>query len=356
MSQLQSSYLPIENFLQDAKCHQAGLLGALYFSRSESIGGNAPEDVPPRIQVPMAYLDPAGRSVAACEAWHTGGELTYGVRAGVHYSHNEAILFGTIQLSETEFDTPDARASGKTPLRMASEFAYRSIFELAQALGFPAVFRFWNYLADINGNTHGMERYRQFNMGRQDGFLARGQTVAESVPSASAVGFESGPLTVCFLAGRAAAAPVFVENPRQVSAYRYPAEYGPCSPTFSRANVVRLGGDAVLFLSGTASIVGHQTLHKGDVIAQTHETLANIDAVIAEARRLTDVNFPRENLCCKVYLRHAEHLAPVRDELHRALGPSAKLLFLRADICRRDLLIEIEATAGHPLVFAVPSR
>lgn len=354
MFQLQCSYLPFENFLQDAGRQQAGLLGALRFAQD---GNDTVDAMPgmPLIQVPMACFDPAGHPVAACEAWHAGGEFVYGTRARVQYAHNETILFGTIQLPEAEFNTPAVRESGKTPLQAASELAYRSIFELTQALRFPVIFRFWNYLADINGHTDGMERYRQFNMGRQDGFLARGQTVFESVPAASAVGFESGPLTVCFLAGHDAAAPVFIENPRQVSAYRYPVEYGPRSPTFSRANVVGLGGDAVLFISGTASIVGHQTLHEGDVIAQTHETLANIQAVIEEAHRLSpDADFTLESLCCKVYLRHAEHLVPVREELRRVLGASAKLLFLRADICRSDLLIEIEATAGHPLAFSMP--
>jgi chorismate lyase / 3-hydroxybenzoate synthase len=46
-------------------------------------------------------------------------------------------------------------------------------------------------------------------------------------------------------------------------------------------------------------------------------------------------------------------LPAIETELRRALGYSARLLFLKADICRQDLLLEIEATAGHPLEFAI---
>ncbi len=100
------------------------------------------------------------------------------------------------------------------------------------------------------------------------------------MPAASALGFESGPLTICFFAAREAM-PLAIENPRQVSAYKYPEDYGPRSPTFSRASAIELHGQTVLFISGTASIVGHQTMHAGDVVAQTQETIVNIKATVA---------------------------------------------------------------------------
>ena len=91
------------------------------------------------------------------------------------------------------------------------------------------------------------------------------------------------PVVVYFLAGRVA--PVFVENPRQVSAYHYPREYGTHSPVFSRAALLRQAQSLTLFISGTASIVGHRSLHLGDTAAQTRETLTNIEALLGEANR-----------------------------------------------------------------------
>ncbi len=297
-------------------------------------------------QVPMAALDSSGAHGSALEIWHADGVLTHGRRGALRYCHNDQLLFGLIQLPEMEFESGE---SGKTPLQSATEYAYSEIFKLTDALGFNAILRFWNYLADINGYTHGAERYRQFNMGRQDGFLAAARPVTGSVPAASALGFAEGPLTIYFMAARDVA-PIAIENPRQVSAYQYPENYGPRSPTFSRASVVRLGGKDLLFVSGTASIVGHQTLHAGDVLAQTRETVANIIEILREANRAApQAGFTLDNLFYKVYVRHAKDVALIQAELRRSLGESARMTFLHADICRHDLLMEIEATAGHAM-------
>ncbi len=304
----------------------------------------------PLAQLPIAPLALADSADAFYETWLVDGTVVDGQRNELRYRHNQEILFGVIQLSEAAFDTASVQAAGKTPLQQATEYAYREIFALMDALGFNSILRAWNYLADITGHSHGIERYRQFNSGRQDGFLGGGRGINHGVPAASAVGFAEGPLSVCFLAGRGVT-PIAIENPRQISAYRYPADYGPRSPTFSRASVASIGSQKILFLSGTASIVGHQTLHRGDVLAQTRETLVNIAAVIAEANRVVpQAEFSIKDLCYKVYVRHASDVAAIRDVLRNSLGDAVQLLFLEADICRQDLLVEIEATAGHPCI------
>ncbi|MGA7539898.1 MAG: hypothetical protein WBW93_14145, partial [Steroidobacteraceae bacterium] len=135
---------------------------------------------------------------------------------------------------------------------------------------------------------------------------------------------------------------------RQVSAYRYPAQYGPRSPAFSRATVLGEGAQAMLFISGTASIVGHRTLHVGDPRAQAREALINIEALLEEAARRPGVGPLRlESLAYKVYVRDPRELPAIRAELESAVGTRAALLYLQADICRRDLAVEIEAVGGH---------
>lgn len=302
-----------------------------------------------RANVPMAALDVDGALGSAVERWLADGALTHGLRDALRYCHNDEILFGLIQLPEAEFETGEQGEEGKTALQKASEYAYREIFKLTDALDFTGILRFWNYFADINGHSHGEERYRQFNQGRQDGFLSAGRKVTGGVPAASALGFAQGPLTVYFLAARGIT-PLAIENPRQISAYQYPEAYGKRSPTFSRANVARLGGRDLLILSGTASIVGHQTLHVGDVVAQTRESVANVAALVAEANRVApQAGFSLSEMCYKIYVRHAKDVAAIHAELVRSLGASARMTFLHADICRHDLLMEIEATAGHPM-------
>ena len=349
---LQCAYLDFESFTKNFGQSQRKMLGAVCFTALAS-PSTVTASGAPLAHVAMPALDVAGATNSTCEVWGADGAFTYGRRDALRYGHNEEILFGVIQLSEADFDTDLVRAAGKTPLQQAGESAYRALFELIDELNFPHILRVWNYIADINGSSHGTERYRQFNTGRQDGFLGNGRKVTGSVPAASAVGFREGPLTIYFLAGRGVT-PIAIENPRQVSAYEYPEAYGPRSPTFSRASVARFGGSDVLFLSGTASIVGHETLHIGDVVAQTRETMTNIAAMVDEANRVApQAGFTLSSLCYKVYVRHAQDVTAIHDELRRTLGPAARLMFLQADICRANLVMEIEATAGHPMDFSV---
>ena len=343
VSPMHSENLSIAAFLKQPAQWKNSVLGAHCFS-VDAVESQMQGDLDiPCIHVPMQRLD-AGDSI--CEVWHGSGPLTQGQCGAIHYRHDDSVLFGVIELSETMFES----GADKTPLQQATESAYRQVFALLDTLRYPYLFRCWNYFADINTHSFGLERYRQFNLGRQDAFLAHGRDVVGNVPAASALGSVQGPLTIAFLAGRVA--PLNIENPRQLSAYQYPQQYGPCNPTFSRASLVRLEQDELLFVSGTASIVGHATMHTENVVAQTRETMTNIKAVLAEANRLvSQPRFELSSLHYKVYVRHPADLAQIRAELTHHVGDALKAVYLQADVCRQDLLMEIEATAAHPLVF-----
>ena len=293
------------------------------------------------IRAPLLGADMA----AVQETWlRAGGPSRHGVSEGIRWRRAGDTLYGVIDLDEADF----AEATGCAPLQAASEAAYDRIFRLLDAQQLPHLWRVWNYMADINAETHGLERYRQFNIGRQDAFLAHGRSVVDKVPAACALGSAAGGLHIAFLAARADV--IGVENPRQVSAYHYPSQYGPRSPTFARAGLVKLGGRDMLFISGTASIVGHQTLHHGDVTAQTRECLNNIAAIVAEANRLAPgAGFRLDTLAYKVYVRHPENMDTVRREMAQFIGGAVSAVFLQADVCRADLLVEIEASGGHAI-------
>ncbi len=143
--------------------------------------------------------------------------------------------------------------------------------------------RVWNYLPEINRETDGDERYRHFNTARQTAFRNSGRSTVGTVPAASALGSPAGsPISIYFLAARQP--PRMIENPRQTSAYHYPPKFGVSSPIFSRACVLSESGGTNLFVSGTASIVGHETIHHGNVTAQTRETMLNIEALLVRDR------------------------------------------------------------------------
>ena len=287
------------------------------------------------------------------EVWRAGKPAASGRHQRVSFRHTDDMLFGCIAIAESEVAPASShRLTSPSPLHQATVQAYREICETLDAQAYPHLLRVWNYMPDINGDSHGTERYRQFNSARQHALRDSGRALRGSVPAASALGAASdSPLVVYFLAGRTA--PVFVENPRQVSAYHYPRQYGTHSPVFSRAALLREDRGVTLFVSGTSSIVGHRSLHAGDTAAQTRETLANIDALLIEANRVErGARFSLGELACKVYVRRPQDLPIVQSELATALGKGARILYLRADICRQDLLVEIEATAMSPLAGA----
>ncbi len=275
------------------------------------------------------------------EIWTYDGPPALDGRTGdIRWRRAGDLLYGVLEVDEAAF------ASAERPLQAASEAAYRSLFALLDELGLPHLWRVWNYLAGINHETHGLERYRQFNIGRHEAFLACRRGAIGNVPAACALGLAAGPLSIAFLAADRPALPI--ENPRQVSAYHYPADYGPRSPTFSRAALAYPPGRELLLVSGTASIVGHQTVHPGDAAGQCRESLANIAALLAEAGRRGRGTYALADLSYRVYVRHAADFPAIREVFAAACG-TAEAVFVQADICRADLLVEIEAMAAHVL-------
>jgi chorismate lyase / 3-hydroxybenzoate synthase len=306
----------------------------------------------PIAQVSTPVLPPA---MHVCEVWRNGAPAESGDCGLVRFRRSPELLFGCIAVPEGEPPATDAAAARTAtdatlpPLQEATTELYRQICVTLDVERYPYLLRVWNYVPDINRDSHGTERYRQFNRARQHALQASGRPLTGSVPAASALGAAAGsPLVAYFLAARTA--PTFVENPRQLSAYHYPRRYGTHSPVFSRATLMRQAESLTLFISGTASIVGHRSLHVGDVAAQTRETLTNIEALLGEANRAArGAHFTLGSLACKVYVRRPTDLPVIQAEVGGALGNGARTIYLKADICRQDLLVEIEAAAISPL-------
>jgi enamine deaminase RidA (YjgF/YER057c/UK114 family) len=255
----------------------------------------------------------------------------------VHYRYCDDLLFGSLILAERSIDA----GSESGALLRATEIAYQEVFDVLSETEHPHLIRIWNYLPQINAQSDGDERYRHFNSARQTAFRKSGRAIMGTVPAACALGSPAGsPLCIYFLAARRP--PKMIENPRQTSAYHYPPKFGRHSPVFSRACLWGESSSSKLFISGTASIVGHETIHSGDVIAQTRETLVNIGALLGEANRLVgSTRYSLDALQLKVYVRRPADLPAIKATL--SARTAAAVIYLKADICREDLLVEIEA-------------
>ncbi|ARU03989.1 hypothetical protein CCO03_04245 [Comamonas serinivorans] len=259
---------------------------------------------------------------------HSPTPVQAGHFGAIRYRESGALLFGALHIP--------LPASGACAAAVRA--AYADLFRLLTASGKPHLVRIWNYVPRVTAiNDQGMEVYRDFNLGRSQAFDASGYDTRH-MPAATGIGCEGDHIAVAFLASTEAG--LNFENPRQISAYRYPAVHGPRPPSFARATAWPHGRPQWLFISGTASIIGHQTVHIDQVMAQTREALNNVRLLLAaRGASLHDVDL------LTLYVRHARDVAAVAAHVAAALAPQTRMLVTQADICRNDLLVEMEALA-----------
>jgi chorismate lyase/3-hydroxybenzoate synthase len=229
-------------------------------------------------------------------------------------------------------------------LSTAVSDVYRSLAaELARERRYPI--RLWNFVPDIQGRLGDGDRYMAFNAGRFAAYcdwFGGADAFTQALPTSSAVGVAGDALWVYVLAADEAGVPF--DNPRQTPPYLYSRRYGRRPPCFARAT--KLGSR--LLIGGTASILGEDTRHEDDIEAQTRETFANIESLVAQASGWP-ANRALEGLrCLRVHVLHADD-APIVRELMDDLAPDVREVeFVQAPLCRRELLVEIEGTAECP--------
>jgi chorismate lyase / 3-hydroxybenzoate synthase len=282
----------------------------------------------PRIPLPQLNQE------ALVEVWTSSTPVTTGEQDGIAYAANERALFGVSRFVESSDQLVD----------VLTHRAYHDILRFVQKKRYPDLLRVWNYLSDINDEQDDMERYRRFCVGRFNAFSEFSNRFEQALPAATAAGLHNPGLFICFLAARGTSQPI--ENPRQLNPYHYPSKYSPRSPSFSRAIMKDWGTHRQLFVSGTGSIVEHRSLHDGDVAAQLVEILRNIDTLLEHVAGVSGADFRDEHAAptFKVYLRHAADLPLIQEQLAHALGEGSAVLLLNADLCRKELLMEIEGT------------
>ncbi len=289
-------------------------------------------DDPRHLRVPLEAL-----GKARIELWRSMSTVTHGIDGAasdglIRHAEDGALQFASIEIAE-----------GDDGILAASERAYARAARFWKQSAYPHLLRIWNYLDAIVEGAGDAERYRQFCIGRVRGL---GGIDTTRLPAATAIGSRDGRriVQVYWLAAREAGTPL--ENPRQVSAYRYPRQYGPQSPSFARALLP--AGELPLLLSGTASIVGHASQHVDDLHAQIDETLRNLDALLGAARErhgALPAHFDAGSRL-KVYVRDADDAPLVERRLRERLGAAVPLLLLHGDVCRRELAVEIEGMHG----------
>ena len=267
------------------------------------------------------------------EVWLSQRPVERAVVGDVQFAHSDDVAFASIRIDDHR---PDEG------LEAATTAAYRAIGDAVSAAGFRFPCRLWNFFPAIHRVEFGLERYRAFCRGRHLAFTAHLNSVETDLPAASAIGTCDSGLLVFGLALRKPG--LQLENPRQLSAFHYPPAYGPRSPSFSRSILKDWGAaGAHLYVSGTASIVGHSSRHPCDYARQLEETLVNLQALLAAAGERSGREFGFALL--RVYSRSVPPLELVRARIAAKFGAETPVVVLQGDVCRTELLVEIEGLA-----------
>jgi len=327
-------YLPKLSIVQCSEAKpprkDVGLLAGFCFGDDCSVTGDG---------LITTGLQPINRS-ATIECWWYDGEIQYENRNGVEIASCNEYAFLTIRCTYDE----------KTDFAAVSRDVYRSLFSAIRRTNHHHIAKIWNYFGGITEGQGDLERYRQFSIGRAEVFAE--QNLNDStLPAGTAIGtHQEEALNVVALTSKCPFAAV--ENPRQTSAYRYPRQYGPESPRFSRGGTIVAGDDTLHLISGTAAIVGHKTQHPSDVVQQLKVTVDNLRGLCAgfSAGSSADQSVSIEQIGApRIYLREAEDFDRVATDLDRRIaeGFSERALFLHADICRSELMFEIDGVVIH---------
>jgi chorismate lyase/3-hydroxybenzoate synthase len=243
---------------------------------------------------------------------------------------------------------PGARGMSADTLRAHVSDAYIAIGHTLTTLNRVPI-RFWNFVPDPGEPMGGgLDRYMVFNAGRFNGYaqwLCASNEFGRLLPTASAVGIISDDLVIYCLASDTRGTPV--ENPRQKPAYKYSRRYGPMPPCFSRATIANVNRQRRLLVGGTASIVGEDSMHEGDVDAQLDETLKNLEALIDAAAEQSDTATTALSrlLDLRVYVARHEDAPAIRAVLTSRCPRAERIELTIARVCRPELLVEIEGVA-----------
>lgn len=308
--------------------HNNDILGVFEFSETPPQSQSDPR----RVHIPLPHLGPV-----QSELWRASSPVVSGQHGIINFNSCADLTLAHLRIE----------LSADSGIEIATREAYQQILAFLAQHKHPWPLKIWHYLPDITNGKNDDEQYRLFCAGRAYA-TTDNPIIMTAIPAATAVGASSAQthLSIYFLAGPESGQ--MVENPRQMPAPQYPRQYGIRSPLFSRGTLISSGQTHQFLISGTASILGHKSMHDEDVRAQTCEALRNLTALISQGRRLAPIScnkrraFVRSGGVLRVYVKHPGDIELIKSELSQHPLGELPIIFLRGDICREELLLEID--------------
>lgn len=233
---------------------------------------------------------------------------------------------------------------------------FRMISEVLDTEGFPinSITRQWNYIEKITALEGTRQHYQDFNDARSQFY---NQVSWENgYPSATGIGVTHGGILIDIDAVILNDVDCYVtplDNRLQIAAHRYSEEVliseqaVKTTPKFERGKCMNFGDNGIIYISGTAAIRGEESLREADLAEQLYATMENI-AYLISLENVTlagaSCRFQPMVTMLRVYLKDMSSVREAK-ELMDAFRLNIPVVYLWADICRDELLIEIEGIA-----------
>lgn len=316
-----------------------GATSALERGRARAVGGAAEWDVPTTCVEGSPVDHPGLAGIHVIAARGTASAVREGDRA-----YGRVVEGGGMRL--LGLSDVGRRASGRLPAGPAEDAAAAidAAFELLAREGFSFrdVARTWFYLRDI------LDWYGPFNAVRNAAFRRMGLVGPDGdgqIPASTGIEGRNprgGWCTLDLLALRSADGRPLETRRLHSRKQNEATEYG---SAFARAMEVVTADARYVFVSGTASIDDHgATVHRGDFETQARYTLEAVRALLeAAGAGLEDL------VQGTVFLKNPGDARSFQRVVAGAGLHAVPLVATVADVCREDLLFEIDGTAVVPL-------
>ncbi|MFI3292240.1 MAG: hypothetical protein SNI70_01840 [Rikenellaceae bacterium] len=259
------------------------------------------------------------------------------------------------------------RGDVKDSIREQSDRLFDKILMVLEFEGFEVsdIFRQWNYIPKITAvDANDYQHYQAFNDSRTE-FYRKGDWTKNGYPAATGIGMDCGAVTVDLIAVKPLNSKfriIPIDNDLQLAAHVYTQEVligaegdkieGRSTPKFERAKALGSIEDGyICFISGTAAIRGEESMQCDDAATQTVQTMENVEHLISDHTcEKYDIEIStkvREIHSARAYVKLPKDTEAIKGVVDER-WPDTSVIYLLADVCREELLIEIEVVANMP--------
>ena len=263
------------------------------------------------------------------EIWEVEDKVSYQEHNRIYLSISKNLIFGHAVIDNN---------SSYNELKLKISEKYTNFFKISTEYNMKIV-KIWHYIPKLLKNySNEKTNYSLLCEARENVYKKNYKN--NNFPAATVIGIKGDKILIYFIAALCNNYET-LENKRQTSSYDYPQNIFLEKPMFSRAVKFISPGciNNILAVSGTASIKGYKSVHETEVIKQLNESIENYETFINPKNNNSNIS--------RVYLSESQinKFPQIAEILDRKFNKNNYCL-LEGDICREELLIELEGISN----------